>query len=409
MTCIGRVRGWRRRRRSNEKHVTDPRCVCHRRACMRLHPKTVWAEITPWNQTFMSSLLTLNLRMLCLIYLLCIAGATNIFAAEITHETLSDSSTGQQRRVMVLRGPIIPGDLDRLRDAVLRPHPASGKRTSGLYVDSPGGDVAEALRLGELIRGVGLSVFVMPKGLCASACFFLYLNGVTRFAQGWNPRSDSNSGNVGLHRPYLRSPQNSPDTLDAQSNIMQKVARYLEGKMVPRRLVDAMMTRPSNDIYWLTSTDLDELWDHPPEIEELFIAKCKYSRKDLSEELDAKRSGDQNRWKEVQAKLDRVADCTSDLRAHMLNTGWDKLEKGWVPVNPLEQQSQKALPATSKERKEKIIESAHPGWLALVRTGTFKRWLQAQGPDIARLASSDDPQDAIKLISLHKADVASGN
>ena len=357
----------------------------------------------------MSFLSTLTLRMTWLFCLSLAAAATSAIAAEVNHETFQDTLNGKQRSVLVLRGQIVSGDLNRLLDRIPKPHPANGKRSAALYIDSPGGDVAEAMKIGELIREIGFGVFVMPQGTCASACFFVYLNGSPRVAKGWNPRNKSNTENVGLHRPYLKAPKNDGQTFDAQLNVMQKVGQYLEGKSVPRRLVDAMMSRPSNDIYWLTNSDLDDLGDYRPEIEELFIAKCKYDRRDHVEEFDAIRYGDQNRLKAIQAKLDRVSECTSALRADTLNRGWAKLERGWIPPNPLESNDQRSQPSTSIAQREQLVESAHPGWTILVKTGAFRRWLQAQSTDIVRLSNSDDSQDAIKLLSRYKADIASGN
>ena len=113
--------------------------------------------------------------------------------------------------------------------------------------------------------------------------------------------------------------------------------------------------------------------------------------------------------KAIQAKLDRVSECTSALRADTLNRGWEKLESGWIPPNPLEPNDKRSQPSTSIAQREQLVESAHPGWTILVKTGAFRRWLQAQSTDILRLSNSDDPQDAIKLLSRYKADVASGN
>jgi len=46
---------------------------------------------------------------------------------------------------------------------------------------------------------------------------------------------------------------------------MRAVRDRLENELIPRRLIDIMMSRPSNDIYWLTADDLLELGDYAPE------------------------------------------------------------------------------------------------------------------------------------------------
>ena len=48
----------------------------------------------------------------------------------------------------------------------------------------------------------------------------------------------------------------------------------LEANLIPRRLIDEMMSRPSNDIYWLSNDDLYELSKSPPALEQLYLSKC---------------------------------------------------------------------------------------------------------------------------------------
>ena len=59
---------------------------------------------------------------------------------------------------------------------------------------------------------------------------------------------------------------------------MKQVQIYLEAQMVPRRLIDLMMSRPSNDVYWLNSKDFQEFGEYRPEVEEFLINKCGYIR-----------------------------------------------------------------------------------------------------------------------------------
>jgi hypothetical protein len=48
------------------------------------------------------------------------------------------------------------------------------------------------------------------------------------------------------------------------------------------------------------------------------------------------------------------------------------------------------------------VESAHPGWEKLVRTAAFRRWLAQQTLRIRALAASNNPEDAIALLTLFK-------
>ena len=110
---------------------------------------------------------------------------------------------------------------------------------------------------------------LVPQGAsCVSACFLIFLAGDFRVAQGAikGQRFSAPLGYVGLHRPFINSPDEKTSSQSSPKEIMRKVAAYLDKKMVPRRLVDIMMSRPSNDIYWLSDDDLDEIGENPPTV-----------------------------------------------------------------------------------------------------------------------------------------------
>lgn len=48
------------------------------------------------------------------------------------------------------------------------------------------------------------------------------------------------------------------------------------------------------------------------------------------------------------------------------------------------------------------VEVSHPGWQSTVKTPAFIGWLQQQPREVQMLAASDEPQDAIRLLNLHK-------
>ncbi len=53
--------------------------------------------------------------------------------------------------------------------------------------------------------------------------------------------------------------------------------------------------------------------------------------------------------------------------------------------------------------RQLTVEVAHPGWQKHVKTPAFIGWLQQQPREVQMLGASDEPQDAIRLIDLHKA------
>ena len=60
------------------------------------------------------------------------------------------------RGVLVLEGIIVPGDYDKLRN-FLGTKSNFDKISGGVFLASPGGNVAEAMRIGQLIRMLQLS------------------------------------------------------------------------------------------------------------------------------------------------------------------------------------------------------------------------------------------------------------
>jgi hypothetical protein len=67
------------------------------------------------------------------------------------------------------------------------------KTTPQLLLDSDGGDVLAAMRIGRLIRKLEGRTTVVARAKCHSACALIFIAGVER----------TNLGEIGLHRPYL--------------------------------------------------------------------------------------------------------------------------------------------------------------------------------------------------------------
>lgn len=174
-------------------------------------------------------------------------------------------------------GLITKGDAEKLKN-VMR---TQKHGIAAINLDSPGGDVAEAIQMAEITKPLYVLVRVAPGKYCASACFFLWLAGAPRSAtaqesvQRLTKLGLTPSGILGLHRPYL---QNFDSVSNKQNEVMRQVQSYLEAQMVPRRLIDLMMSRPSNDIFWLNSKDFQEFGEYGPDVEEFLISKCGYIR-----------------------------------------------------------------------------------------------------------------------------------
>ena len=319
------------------------------------------------------------------------------YAAEIELHGPREDTSGKQYQVRI-SGRILPGDAKKL-SAFL-----TSNRVTMSILNSPGGDVFEAIRMGEIIGLMRIQTMVEARGSCASACFFIWIHGFLRLAAP--PEYSNRIGRLGLHRPFLLNSENSTASLAAQTNLMRYAAAYLQTKFIPGRLIDFMMNRPSNDIYWLTYEDIDELGEVPPDLEELYISKCKFDRKLVLQRAKAKRE-DGPLFEKLDAEFVRVEDCRSELN-HQSRREWQaKLLSGWLPPNPFQPQTkqEKFKPDTAEARK---VSQAHPDWEKLVTTGAFKRWKSAQPIGIQELGESEKASDAIRMLDLYKRDLKDG-
>jgi hypothetical protein len=255
---------------------------------------------------------------------LCVAMPSHSPAANLSPK----SEDGQE---IFLSGRIERGDADNLRRLLL------ARRAPALviHLNSPGGSLQEAVLLAKIVETAALDTVVKENGICASACFFVWLAGNHRRASSQevmvDPKTQSElreigtvPGYVGLHRPFeqrLMSAENNQPTL------MRGVANYLDEKLVPRRLIDAMMTHPSNDIYWLTDQDLADIGSYTPPVEEFLIQRCGYDRNSSSKVVAAILSQNRERVAQLQAGQEQSRTCEAEEASKLRQKGFRALRQ----------------------------------------------------------------------------------
>jgi hypothetical protein len=170
---------------------------------------------------------------------------------------------------VLLKGEIVPGDYARLLDFAVNNNInlAQGK----FILASPGGDVSEGLKIGQLLKSLYATVAVGPAtGQCASACFIIFASAVRRLATG---------GMVGIHRPYVhpdRLRSLSPSAAESlETRALLEAEKYLHELRVPTSLVEEMFEQASTEVHWLSERELAlQLGQRPPWYEEFLIARC---------------------------------------------------------------------------------------------------------------------------------------
>ena len=220
--------------------------------------------------------------------------------------------------ILTISGEINSSDADKLLDNVL-----SHRYISEIVLNSPGGSVLEALKMATVISGLRVATRVARDKTCASSCFFLYLAGEPRHASGMSNINGVFYGRLGLHRPYLTKEyfqSNSNDTSSKnQEELMTSVKNYLEKQMVPTYLIEIMMRRSSNEIYFLSDSDLNALGEVYLPREELFTAKCGYKRNQTFDPMA------------LIAGISKELACVQDIQTNDQFLFFEKLKTGWKP------------------------------------------------------------------------------
>ena len=124
----------------------------------------------------------------------------------------------QETLIISMRGEIRPNDPVKLKRII------SSNRNAGqkiIYLNSEGGFVGPALKLGLIVRAYDLTTAIASNARCYSACSMVFVAGRTN--NGTKPsRIKFRGGELGVHRPYLES------TGYADPQVIRQVRSYLQ-------------------------------------------------------------------------------------------------------------------------------------------------------------------------------------
>jgi hypothetical protein len=140
-------------------------------------------------------------------------------------------------------GEIAKGDLARLRTTYER-----ARRGSGLIVslDSPGGDLSEAMAMGRWIRQTKAWTAISQHASCASACVYVFAAGVQKMPLG----------KLLIHRPYLMD-RPAGGVSAALKNALSASRSYFAEMNVPEGLADIMFSIAPHDIRLLKPSEIE--------------------------------------------------------------------------------------------------------------------------------------------------------
>ncbi|MBI5792799.1 MAG: hypothetical protein HZA63_15115 [Rhodocyclales bacterium] len=203
--------------------------------------------------------MTIKYRFLFLCFLF------SIFSIPAHSIELSDHRGG-----ILISGEITRGDYKKLilflRQGRLDPF------ANAIFLDSPGGDVIEAMRISNLVSRMFGNTFIDNGGKCYSACVMIWASGVVRNI-GMNSK-------LGVHRINLtRDEINVSKTDKAVRPIAEGVEQYLLRMGVPRKIVDKMNETSTTDLFvfdhkWLIQEDLISSIGYHPTFIDVAQKKC---------------------------------------------------------------------------------------------------------------------------------------
>ena len=268
-----------------------------------------------------------------------------------------------QYPTLVLRGEIKPGDYDRLFEYVTKNN--VDLNAIMITLASPGGDVSEALKLGQLFKSIFARVAVGPAtGRCASACFILYASAVYRA---------SAPGFVGIHRPYVsreRLQTLSPSAAEAlETSALSAAEGYLHELRVPSSIVDVMFENASTEIHWLDLDELRMLGERPAWYEEFLIARC-----GLDKDAEMRFRADPDD-RTVAKELMDVYGCEKQLTRQEAVDALTRATAAYYKTRPPGEEEQDRKRNSSRAATYADLDREVPSWRQINTDKAFLAWI----------------------------------
>jgi hypothetical protein len=130
-------------------------------------------------------------------------------------------------------------------------------------LNSPGGNVDAAMKIGRILRKEGPIVDVKMGALCLSACVLILAGGATRGLDG----------TIGIHRPYFEVPSGNVSSETIKSHyqqMLQAIRAYFKEMNVVANLADDMLRTNPEHMHVLGASELTQygLTDADPAAQE---------------------------------------------------------------------------------------------------------------------------------------------
>lgn len=175
----------------------------------------------------------------------------------------------QAGRVIQVRGQIVKGDAERLRD-VIRQHNLVNCLSPGycpfshvVSLDSPGGSFTEALELAGIIREMNYVTVVGDGARCESACSLAFFGGFTDYEGRFFPRRFAHvNARLGVHQPSITLPERDYSAsevgqiLAILSQSTNATTQFFLRSGVSIGLMDAMYSTAPDTMHYLSPVEM---------------------------------------------------------------------------------------------------------------------------------------------------------
>lgn len=226
--------------------------------------RTVHSLVVSKGQIFMSKKLAISIFVSLLV--ICLAQGAY---SDVTERVDGCSS---RAGCYMLTGPITEKDATAIEN-IVHGLQQKGHLTPRFDLNSSGGDIISAMKIGRLIRKIRGIVLIAVPAKCYSSCVFVLAGGTQRLV----------GGEVGIHRPYfIRTGKLTYEEGQRDYAKLRDLSReYLFEMNLPGALFDAMVKVPSEQIRILSKEEVSFFGLNQTDIVE----------QDLQDSADAQRYG----------------------------------------------------------------------------------------------------------------------
>jgi len=197
-----------------------------------------------------------------------------------------------------ISGQLQPGDFDRfIKTSIMTLERIEQHKDQSqgvlVVIDSNGGDIQEAMKIGRAIRAMRMDTRIGNKSIfpikgneakCVSACFFVLVAGSNR--SGPYESEESQPGDttnfvreiLAVHRPYFEASYFASLSADAAAakyaQLIDESNRYLSEMGVSNALVSKIFSVPSSQVLEVSAEEFKRDVGNMPYVEEWIIASC---------------------------------------------------------------------------------------------------------------------------------------